>query len=96
MVHFYEIGSKGLLSFVSNFSKESCRICCLICADLTKGGNLIATVSEYLSKLRQAFGQRNEGRVSGESHEDGEFITDMPIQTSIVGCKFDLFEKLDP
>jgi hypothetical protein len=41
---------------------------------------------------------KKHGKVEEETrrnHEDAEFITAMPAKMGIVGCKWDLFEKLD-
>lgn len=99
LVHFYEVGSSELSPFFEMFCKEGTRLYFLLCVDLTQSSKLISITNLYLQKIRDVCGKRKSEPEDQQQrrmeHTDADIIQSLPAYVSIVGTKFDQFEKLD-
>ena len=95
-LQLYEVGDRPLVPFIRRFKSQKEKVVCLVCVDATKGGQLIETTGWYMKQIREAF--ENGGLPSlaekRGKNRDSELIQPIPVMTGVVGCKWDLFEKM--
>lgn len=97
LVHFYEIGNPELAPFFESFCRQDTRVYFLLCLDLTQANRLISSSSAYLQRIREVCKKRAEPedqRQRRTGHGEADSIAPLPAYVTVVGTKFDLFEKL--
>lgn len=96
LVHFYEIGSPELAPFFEGFCRQDTRVYFLLCLDLTQASRIVPSSSAYLQRIREVCKGRPEPedqRMRRSGHGEAESIAALPAYVTVVGTKFDLFEK---